>query len=464
MALEDARCSAAGSHLKKGAESGDLNEAQLTRVGDLLVSLEGGRNADRFFYSLEDKFPNDVAIRRAHAKMLLESLWMPQAGADVLRAIARIDPKDPFGKLGLGISKMNAGLETEEEGKALARQAIAELEADPATAKLLFPRQIFAQHLGTLAAHDVVLDVLQKSPGDYIDSRLRVAALAAMQRFDEAEAHVVTFEQKYGKDGKPSPSGAILRYKIVDAKKDFAQGLTTAQAAGKVQGERADDGRLDDWEVEQFKCLLGLGRENEAVAFGLAQAGDGISVGRLAYSALNMRSLGAAQKLAEDTLRLDPNEAYGYFVLGRIAELGGNLDLALKHFHRANQAAPRWHASIEELARIALANGDVKTAETHLTNAFKIQGHTCFTAVGLMAETHLHAGRLDQARALAQRARRFGASLRHVNEDVHGIMALLDRRPDIASQWFDVFFKKPNAASAMDRQRIDRAWNLRQNL
>lgn len=464
MALEAARCSAAGSHLRKAAESGDLSEAQLTRIGDLLVSLDGGRNADRFFDKLEDRFPNDIGLRRAHAKMLLESLWMPSGGLDVLRSIGRIAPNDPFGKLGIGISKMGLGVENEEEGKALARQAIAELDADPATTKLLFPRQIFAQHLATLAEHDVVLDVLQKSPGDYIDSRLRVAALAAMQRFDEAEAHIVTFEQKYGKDGKPSPSGPLLRYKIADAKKDFAQGLAIAQAAGKVQGERADDGRLDDWEVEQFKCLLGLGRVDEALAFGLAQAGDGVSVGRLAYAALAMRAIQVAQKLAEDTLRLDPNEAYGWFVLGRVAELGGDMALAHRHYDRARETAPGWHASTEELARLALANGDLKTAETHLAYAFKKQGHTCFGAVGLMTETHLLAGRVDEARALAQRARRFGASLRHANEDVHGILALLERRPDIASQWFDVFLKKPGAASAADRQRIDRVWSLRQHL
>ncbi|MGH7685085.1 MAG: hypothetical protein ACREMT_12125, partial [Vulcanimicrobiaceae bacterium] len=229
--------------------------------------MEGGRNAHLFFQSLERSFPCDVGIRRAHAKLLLETVWMPNAGLDALDAIARVSPDDPFGRLGRGIGKLDRSLEDEAEGEKMARAAIADLDADPATAKLLFPRQLLATYLGGISQHQGVLELARKE-GDYIDARMQVAALAGLDRFDEAEAVAASFEKRYGKNGQPSPSGAMLRFKIADAKGDYASALELAKAAGKLQGERGDDGRLDDWEVEQFKCLLALGKTDEAIAFG----------------------------------------------------------------------------------------------------------------------------------------------------------------------------------------------------
>ncbi len=463
-AFEAAHCSAASIHLKKAAETGDLNEAELTNVAALLVSMEGGKPAHNFFSSLEKTFPNDIAIRRAHVKLLLESVWMPGSGFDVLKTIARIAPKDSFGKLGIGLVGIRRGMESEKDGEALARAAIAEIEADPATGKLIFPRQILATELATIARHEAVVELLANSSGDYIDARLQVGALVPLGRFDEAETKISAFEAKFGRDGKPSPSGVMLRFKVANAKNDWANAFEMAQAAGKISGERSDDGRLDDWEVEQFKALLALGKSDEAIAFGLAQAGDGQSLGRLAYAAIGRRNIDVAKKLGEDTLRLDPHEAYGFYALGRVAELAGQVDEAKKYFVKTGELARGWHVSAEELTRFALADGDTKSAEKYALESIARGGHTCFCALGLFAETQLVAGKIDSAKTIATRARRFGLSAQNECEDIHGVLALLEGQLDRARTLFDAFLAKPNAASAVDRKRVDQAWGARSRL
>ncbi|MEO8877965.1 MAG: hypothetical protein ABI461_20400, partial [Polyangiaceae bacterium] len=97
-----------------------MTEAELTHVGELLVSMESASSAHRFFQSLERQFPKDVAVRHAHLKLLLESAWMPAAGIETLNAITRLSPEDPFGKLGAAIAKIQSGPDHEEEGEKLA--------------------------------------------------------------------------------------------------------------------------------------------------------------------------------------------------------------------------------------------------------------------------------------------------------------------------------------------------------
>lgn len=464
IALEEVRCSAASIQLRKAAETGDLEEDQLTRAGSLLVSMDGGRSAHNFFLSLEQRFPADIGLRRAHVKLLLETVWMPSAGLDALVSVARLDANDPLGRLGRGVLLIERGMEDEAEGEKIARQAIADLEGSPATAKLVFPRQLLATYLSNVADHQAVVDLLAKSSGDYIDARLRVGALAALGRFDEAEAVTVAFEQKFGRNGQPSPSGAMLRFKIANAKGDNQAALEMARAAGKLQGERVDDGRLDDWEVEQFKLLLAMDKIDEAVKFGLAQAGDGLSMGRLAYAAVGMRKLDLARKLAEDTLRLDPREAYGYWVLGRIAELEDKISEARNLYVKTGLAAPGWHTSPEELARFAVAEGDLASAQKLAQEALKKRGHTCYTALGLLAETHLVAGRVDDARTIATRAQRFGLTYRDSGDDVHGLLALLSKDVARARHHFDAFLKRPFAASSVDRRRVEQMWGAQKFL
>lgn len=464
IAFEKIRCSAASVHLKKAAESGDLNEAELTSVGGILVSMEGGRSAHSFFQSLEKSLPNDVAVRRAHVKLLLESLWMPGAGFDVLKAIARIAPEDSFGKLGLGLVEIRRGMDHEEEGETLARAAIAEIEADPRTAKLMFPRQILATELGAIARHEAVVELLTKSSGDYIDARLQVSSLLPLDRFDEAEAKIAAFEAKFGRDGQPSPSGVMLRYKVASAKRDFNKALEHAQASGKISGERSDDGRLDDWEIEQFKAMLGLGKIDDAISFGLAQAGDGESLGLLGYHALDFLRFDVARRFADDALRLDPRQYYGFYVLAQIARLDGRTLEARKLFQEVEKYSPHWHTWAEELSRLALGEGDAKSAEEYATKATERGGHTCFTALGLLAEARLLAGKIDVAKKTAARARRFGLTQRYERDDVHGVVALLHGDLESARKLFDAFLATPNAAGEIDRARIEQAWVARSRL
>jgi len=461
LAFQAAHCSAASIHLKKAAESGDLNEEQLSYVGDLLVAMEGARGANGFFRSLTQLFPSELAVRRAHAKVLLESVWMPIAGTDVLNDIARLAPEDAFGKLGLALARIQRGVDHEEEGEKLALAAITEIESDPATAKLMFPRQLVASELGAIARHEPVLQLLAKAGGDFVDTRLRAEALLALDRIEEADATITAFDVKYTQKGNPPVQSVTLKFKLANARGDFATALTMAQVAGKNQGERVDDGRLDNWEVEQFKCLLGLGRSDEALAFGLGQAGDGDSLGRLAYAAIQARRPDIAQKLAEDALRLDPSEAYGFYVLGRVAELGGRIDEARKLFVRTGEAASGWHSVPEELSRFALADGDMKAAENFASESLKRGGHTCFTAVGLLAEAHLISGRADVARKFAERARRFAPPLHDDSEDIRGLLALISGQHERARELFDVFLATPHAASAVDRKRVEQLWEAR---
>ncbi len=459
-ALARASCgNLAVSHLRQAAESGDLSEAELVRVGHVLVDVEGAQGAHGFFQSLENKL-GELAIYRAHAKTIFEPVWMPNAGGNVLRAIAQLDEEDPFGRLQRGLDQFESSMEEEAEGEAMARSAIADIEKSEQG--LAFPRRLLAMRLTALGRYEEALEVVKPLGGDYIDTRTRVEAFAALDRHDEASEVIEGFEKRFAEEGEPAPAGAMLRFQVARSKREYEAALEMARAAGKLHGESHDDGRLDEWELEEFDCLLALGRVDEAIAFGLEQAGDGDAMGSLAHRALLNGRIKVAASLAEKALRLAPNEAYSIHALGRAAEVDGRMEDAIALYRRAGEVDPGWHAWLEELSRLAIADGDFETAFAHAKRAIEQDGHMCFFAVGVHAQVHLLKGELELAKRLAARARGLGLSDRRERHglDIWGAEALLRGDAERARSLFDEFLAS-EVSSKADQRRVERIWDAR---
>jgi len=456
--------SLASPQLRQAAESGDLNEEELVRVGAVLLEVEGARAVHAFFESLEQgDLPADLAIHRAHARTVFEPVWMPNAGSAVLRGIADVDDEDPFGRLQRGLDRFAESIEGEAEGEAMARAAIAEIATQVDVA---FPRRLLASRMTSLGRYEDALELLAPLGDDFIDARSRVGAFAALERHDEAERAVEAFEKRFSEGNKPAPMGVPLRFQLAQSRGDHEGALALARRAGETEGESHDDGRLDEWELEEFDCLLALGRVDEAIAFGIGQAGDGSSLGKLAHHALLAGRLRVAASLAEKSLTLDPKEAYSLHALGRAAEVAGHLDEARALYARAGEADPGWHAWLEELSRLAMADGDYALALEHSERAINQDGHTCFFAVGVRAQVDLLAGDVERAKRLATRARGLGLSDRHhsAGQDIWGLEALLRGETSQARALFDSFLNESELASAADRQRIERVWEARSRL
>ncbi len=453
----------AAGHLKQAMDSGDLGEAELVRAGEILVDVDGPQRTHGFFQSLEEKFPCELPVYRAHAKTIFEPVWMPNSGANVLREISDLDEDDPYGRLQAGLDHFESSMEAEAEGEAEVRKAIEEIEKQERG--LAFPRRLFAERLTSLGRYPEALEVLAPLGTDYMDTRARVEAFTALDRHDEAIKVIEAFEQRFAEDGAPAPAGAMLRYQLARSRGEYEEALKMARAAGQMHGESHDDGRLDEWELEEFDCLLALGRVDDAIAFGLQQAGDGEALGRLAHRALLNGRVKAAASLADKALRLAPNDAYAIHTLGRAAEIEGRMQDAIALYRRAGEVEPDWHAWLEELARLALADGDLERAREHATSAIEQDGHTCFFAVGVHTQVHLLSGDVARARELAKRARGLGLSDRRENHglDIWGAEALLGGDLDRARKLFDAFLTS-EIASAADRRRIERLWDARRLL
>jgi tetratricopeptide (TPR) repeat protein len=454
----------AAPHLRKAAESGDLDEEQLVRVGAALLDVEGPRSVHAFFESLEDgDLPTDLAIFRAHARTIFEPVWMPNAGASVLRAIAGVDENDPFGRLQRGLDAFDASIEGEAEGEAIARAAIDDVAKKVDVA---FPRRLLASKMADVGRYEDAVQLLAPLGDDFFDARLRVNAFAALERPADAERAIEAFEKRFAEGDVPAPMGVPLRFQLARARGDHEEALALARRAGAQEGESHDDGRLDEWELEEFDCLLALGRVDEAIAFGLGQAGDGLSLGKLAHHALLAGRLRVAASLADKALTLDSKEAYSLHALGRAAEVDGRIDEARALYARAGEADPAWHAWLEELSRLAMADGDDALALAHAERAIQQAGHTCFFAVGVRAQVDLLAGDIERAKLLARRARGLGLSDRHhaAGKDIWGLEALLRGETGEARALFDSFLEKSELASAADRARIERVWGARGRL
>jgi len=442
----------AARHFESAMRGGGLGGERLMRAARGLARAKSFQAA----VALLDEVAGDAVRRadalRAKARLLTEVAWWPGPAGDAARALGNLDPEDGFAVAIAGADAFDGSIEREGPGLELLRKAVAQMGPEHP-----YPRRLLARRLIGRGRADEALLYLPVADADYVDTDLRVDALVFLERFDEAQAAVLAFEKRRAGDEEPEPH-APLRYTVAEARKDFEDALALASIAGKDAGEDAEDARLDDWELSQFRCLMALGRVEEAVKLGSLQGGDGGSLGKLAHHALLAGSLDTAKALAELALRLDPGEAYALHALGREAELRGDAARARELYERTGEVDGQWHASLEELARLALAEGRIEEGLALAEQAVARGGHTCSFAVAVRAQARLASLDLEGARADARRA--YGLSPAsdrdRVALDVWGLCRVLMGEVEKGQALWDLFLADPRSAGPLDRARIAR--------
>jgi tetratricopeptide (TPR) repeat protein len=434
-------------HYESAIQAGGLGEERLLQAAGGLGRSRSFRAAlDRLDAIAESPERRREALR-VKARVLTELLWAPGAAAEACRALARSSPDDGFALATAGAERFDGSIEGEVPGEEMLRLARARLgESHP------YPRRLLARRLVARGRAEEALALLP-DPGasDYQDTDLRVDALSFLERFDEAEQVIVAFERRVTRE-----PNAPLRFTLAEARGDFEAALALARTAGQDAGEDAADAHLDDWELSQFRCLMSLGRVEEAVKLGSLQGGDGNSLGRLAHQALLAGSLDAARPLAELALRLDPGEAYAIHVLGREAELRGDAAAAREYYEKTGEVDPGWHAWLEEMARLAIAEGRFDEALGHAEKAVAQDGHTCAFAVALRSQARLVKGDVEGARADALRAWGLGSPSERdrVALDMWGLCHIFRGETQRGQALWDRFLEDPRRAGPLDRARI----------
>ncbi len=291
--------------------------------------------------------PSAPRSRPHHARALLG----PGLGEASLARLARVAPDDAYARAWRGAQMMDTSIEKEAEGEKLLRDAIAAIEARE------YPRRALGERLYARGRCEEALALIEPCELRHQVSRLRVRALSAMLRFDDADREIARFDAKWGKDGKPSYGARSLRFERLLASGDYASVIALAEELGREDGEREDDGRLDFWETVKFECLARLGEGERALRFGERQALDGPSLARLTLLAYDVGQLGVSQSLAERALKLFPDLLAAQFVTARLDEIRGDETRALGTYRDLAKRDAGWHRPHLAVARAAIASG-----------------------------------------------------------------------------------------------------------
>lgn len=439
--------SAAVHAMRRAAGSGELDEPQLARVAEVLLEVEGARSAHEFFQKLAGEHERQPAIRRAHARFLAGRLWLPGVAAPVIAALSESAPDDALVLAKEADDAMDESMAMEPRGESLFRQAIAK-EPD-----LLYARRLFARQLNARGRFQEALEVLAPCSADDETMSDRVHALLGIGDGEGARHAIEAFVVELPEEVRATRRRP-LDFKIAQAERRFEDALELAVSLSQDEGELEDDGELSKWEEERFKCLVELGRGEEAYAFGSAQCADADDRGNLAYEALAAGHEALAQKLAAEALEEDEDQMFALHVMARAAEDAGNLAQAKGIWERMRQLT-KWHIHVENLGRLALASGDLETAQRELESAVA-SGHCCPVALELRAELHVLRGRREEALADAERARAcLQLHLRSVSEHIDGLIAGLRGNPDEARRAYDAYLKREKLSNA-DRIRMGR--------
>lgn len=100
---------------------------------------------------------------------------------------------------------------------------------------------------------------------------------------------------------------------------------------------------------------------------------------------------------------VDTSHAQGWYLLGVAASARGEHAQAVEHFEKARAANPRLAIVHQALGSALVDAGRPDAARVPLQEALAIDPITAFAAFGKLVDVELGAGRLDAARALAQR-------------------------------------------------------------
>jgi len=421
-------------HLRAAALAGGLSETELAALGELMLS--NGEDPEPMLASVARQQTDELGALRAHARLLVDRLWMPRRAAPVIERIAALAPDDPYAIVARGRARLARGLHDEPQGELDLREAVA------LAPELPFARRSLAEALCARGRFAEAFDLLEPLAPTPPTEALRIRALLGNGDHDRAAGRLDRFD-----------AGPGLEYLVARARGDWARAATCAESMSRETLERDDDGRLDYWEQQRFECLLALGARERAARFGRAQAYDAGSAGRLADAALRRGDTELADEFAGRALRLHGDCADALAALGRCRELAGDIDGAFDAWRHLVRVAPDDWRGPEAIARACLGTGDADTAREQAHRSVA-RGHLCPWTFAVRAQVYLLDGDAAQASADVTRARAV-ASIEQRESEGCDIWAIRDwLRGDRASaqRWFDQFLAGPT--SRLDRSRV----------
>jgi tetratricopeptide (TPR) repeat protein len=436
-------------YLQQAALAGDFGERELVEIGEMLVASR--HHVQHLFEDIARRRPGDPEVLRAHARILLEVLWAPDAARTVIDELGTLRPEDPFVLAFAGAELMDDSLAGEDAGEALIRRAVA------AAPTLVAPRRLLADRLLARGRHAEALAALEGAGTDYSTVHTRVRALIGLDRPAEVDAQIAAFEAEHGRPGHPAVGAMMLSYRVLRWRGDWRGALALVETIAREQFERDDDGRLDAWEAEKFECLARLGETERAIHFGERQALDAESLSRLARDAASVDAYPLAAEMARRALKLDPHDTSALHVMARLAELAGRNHEALERWQQIGDLEPGWHVAHEHIARVLLGVGDPNDALDEAELGIE-EGHVCAWAFAVRGQARLLLGDTDGAREDLDRSWGLAdvETRGQTAHDVWGFRALAAGDPAEADRHFAIYLREGAPISPADRERVAR--------
>jgi hypothetical protein len=133
------------------------------------------------------------------------------------------------------------------------------------------------------------------------------------------------------------------------------------------------------------------------------------------------------------------------------------MDKCTATWQRLGEVSEGWHVWQEQLARLALAEGNVDEA-TELAEDAVANGHLCPWAFGIRAQANLLAGETEVAAEDADRAWQLCApeNREHEGFDVWGVRLALTGDKAGAEAMFQRYLSGENPISEADKARVAR--------
>ena len=434
-------------YFRRVADSGELSEQELGRIAASMRIVDGVGDTHEYFQGLTGNNPRDTAMHAAHVRFLVDDLWYPGAAASVIAKLSELDPDSPFVLAKEGDDLMDASLEAELRGEELLRSAMAKAPT------LVYPRRFLVRQLNARGRYDEALALMNSAKLDEETTKDRVDALLGLDREADARHAIENYVATLNDEQREAARRPLL-FRLAQIARRHEEALEHARFVSKQKGDMPDDGELSPWEKKQFSCMVALGQSEEAFSFGEAQCNDAEDRGDLAYAAWQEGDNALATRFAEAALAEDENEVSALHVLAKQAEIAGDEARALAFWERMI-AVTGWHIHVENIARLALAQGDLERAKLNAEKAVAT-GHTCYVALQVRAEVRLLSGDRDGARLDAERALACTPlEWRSRSFETGALLAALAGRADEARRAYDAY-QSEEPLTPSNRARLTR--------
>lgn len=445
LAAAGAQRDAAG-RMRNLVTQSQLDEEKLSRAVQVIADAESLGSAHDLLTQIEKQREGDSVALAVHAQLLLERGYFPRAAAPIIEKLSALKPEHPFVLMTRGQKLFDSSCDDEAQGEQLLRSAIAK------SPSLRAPRIALAASLSTLGRRNEALELLTDSGDAFVVRKNRIEALVGDGRTDEALA-----EANREVRGASPQEALELKFLVAQAKKDYAVALEFVEQLIRAGGEREDDGALDYWETHKFKLLLRLNEVERALKFGSAQIGSADDAGYLAYLCMAAERTDLSEPFAKRALAEAPTNASALNAMARLAELAGNADEAKALWTSMADANADDHRGVENLARLALAEGQVDAAVKYGDAAVR-GGHKCPWSFGVRAQARILSGDRDGAKADLERC--YAISDFHDkatgSDDVWAVREALLGNHDKAASLARAYFSAAKAPTPSDKARVVR--------